>query len=102
MPAIAVIGDVTTGHAGYPPTQMISSPIKKTFFGPDKKKPGVVDPDCKFAAHSLGTSTHTSELRTPKKGSSKTKIEGYYVVRIGDELEDGDIIAAGSDNSFLE
>jgi uncharacterized Zn-binding protein involved in type VI secretion len=100
MPAIAVIGDVTTGHAGYPPTPMISSPIEKTKF--NGKKPGVVDPDCQFAPHSLGTSVHPSEIRTPKKGSSKTKIEGYYLARIGDELNDGDIIAAGSDNSFIE
>ena len=100
MAGISVIGDVTTGHAGYPPTQMISSPVQKTKF--NGKKPGVVDAACQFAPHTLGLSVHPSEIRTPKKGSQKTKIEGFYVARIGDELNDGDIIAKGSENSFIE
>ena len=100
MPGIAKIGDVTTGHAGYPPTAMISSPVSKTKF--NGKKPGVVDPECKFATHTLGLSVHPDTIRTPKKGSKKTKLEGYYLARIGDELMDGDIIAGGSENSFIE
>jgi len=100
MPGIAVIGDTTTGHAGYPPTKMISSPIEKTKI--NGEKPGVVDSQCQFAPHSLGPSVHPSDIRYPSKGSKKTKIEGYYVARIGDPLQDGDIIAKGSSNSFVE
>ncbi len=100
MPGIAIIGDVTTGHDGYPPTEMISSPVSKTKV--NGKKPGVVDPACRFATHTKGNSVHPETIRTPKKGSTKTKIEGYYIARIGDELNDGDIIAGGSENSFIE
>lgn len=100
MPGIAIIGDVTTGHDGYPPTEMISSPVSKTKV--NGKKPGVVDPACRFATHTKGLSVHPETIRTPKKGSTKTKIEGYYIARIGDELNDGDIIAGGSENSFIE
>jgi uncharacterized Zn-binding protein involved in type VI secretion len=100
MPGIAVIGDVTTGHDGYPPTKMVTSPVSKTKF--NGQKPGVVDPACQFLPHSLGPSVHPQVSRYPIEGSKKTKIEGYYLARIGDKLADGDIIAKGSDNSFIE
>ena len=100
MPAIAVIGDVTTGHDGFPPTAMATTPISKTKF--NGEYPGAVDEGCKFNQHQKGNTIHPAELRYPTKGSSKTKIEGYYVARIGDPLQDGDIIAAGSENSFIE
>lgn len=100
MPGIAVIGDVTTGHDGYPPTKMVQSPVSKTKI--NGKKPGVVDPACQFIEHRKGNSVHPQNIRYPVEGSSKTKIEGYYIARIGDSLNDGDVIAKGSDNSFIE
>lgn len=100
MPGIAVIGDVTTGHDGFPPTKMVQSPISKTKF--NGQKPGVVDPACQFLEHSKGQTVHPQISRYPTSGSTKTKIEGYYIARIGDPLNDGDIIAKGSDNSFVE
>jgi uncharacterized Zn-binding protein involved in type VI secretion len=100
MPGIAVIDDVTTGHEGYPPTKMVTSPVSKTKF--NGKKPGVVDPACQFLPHTKGNSTHPQNIRYPVEGSTKTKIEGYYLARIGDKLADGDVIAKGSDNSFIE
>ena len=100
MPAIAKIGDVTSGHDGFPPTAMTTSPISKTKF--NGQKPGVKDPACQFISHSKGVTTHPQNTRYPVEGSKKTKIEGYYVARIGDKLADGDVIAAGSDNSFIE
>ncbi len=100
MPGIAVIGDVTTGHDGFPPTKMVTSPISKTKF--NGQKPGVVDPACQFLVHNKGQAVHPQDTRYPTSGSTKTKIEGYYIARIGDPLNDGDIIAKGSDNSFVE
>lgn len=102
MPGISVIGDITTGHDGYYPTPMIKSPIKKTKF--NGVKPGVVDQECQFMEHNTIPSTvpHTPQMRYPIEGSKKTKIEGYYLARIGDKLNDGDIIAKGSHNSFIE
>jgi uncharacterized Zn-binding protein involved in type VI secretion len=100
MSGVSVIGDTTTGHEGYPPTKMVSSPVSKTKF--NGKKPGVVDEACQFAAHSKGNSVHPQDIRYPVEGSKKTKIEGYYLARIGDKLADGDVIAKGSDNTFIE
>jgi uncharacterized Zn-binding protein involved in type VI secretion len=100
MPGIAVIGDKSTGHDGFPPTTMVTSPVSKTKF--NGKKPGVVDEACQFIMHQKGNTIHPQDVRYPTKGSKKTKIEGYYVARIGDPLADGDVIAKGSDNSFLE
>lgn len=100
MAAISVIGDTSTGHDGFPPTTMVSSPVTKTKF--NGQKPGVVDPACQFIQHQKGNTVHPNSVRYPTKGSKKTKIEGYYVARIGDPLADGDIIGKGSDNSFLE
>ena len=104
MAGISVIGDVTTGHDGWPPTKMVSSPVSKTKF--NGKKPGVVDSECQFEKHGkyIGNTwvEHLEDERFPVEGSTKTKIEGYYLARIGDKLNDGDIIAKGSENSFIE
>ena len=100
MPAISVIGDISTGHDGYPPTRMVTSPVTKTKF--NGLKPGVIDPACQFIAHNKGSSVHPQDIRYPVGGSSKTFIEGYAVARIADSLNDGDVIARGSDNSFVE
>jgi uncharacterized Zn-binding protein involved in type VI secretion len=100
MPAIAVIGDTTTGHDGFPPTKMVQSPVSKTKI--NGKKPGVVDPACQFLPHQLGLVIHPQQARYPIEGSSKTKIEGYYIARIADKLSCGDISAGGSENSFVE
>lgn len=100
MPCIALIGDKSTGHGGFPPTAMISSPITKTKI--NGKFPGVVDASCKFAEHRLGKAVHPEHIRYPTSGSGKTKIEGYEIARIGDPLSDGDTIAQGSSNTFLE
>lgn len=100
MSGISVIGDQTTGHDGYPPTRMVTSPVQKTKW--NGKKPGVVDKECQFIEHWKGNSVHPQTIRYPIEGSEKTKIEGYYIARIGDMLSDGDVIARGSSNSFIE
>lgn len=100
MSGIAVIGDITTGHDGFPPTKMVTSPVTKTKF--NGQKPGVVDRACQFLPHTKGSTTHLQVERYPIEGSKKTKIEGYYLARIGDKLADGDVIAKGSENSFIE
>lgn len=100
MPAVSRIDDLSAGHAGYPPTKMITTPVAKTYF--NGKFAGVVSPQCKFAAHSFLSGTHNSDIRYPTNGASKTYIEGNKAVRIGDPLADGDTIAQGSSNSFIE
>jgi uncharacterized Zn-binding protein involved in type VI secretion len=100
MPAAATIGDKSTGHGCFAPTAMITTPVAKTYF--NGKLAGVVDSNCKFAAHACGVTTHNSDIRIPSTGASKTYIEGKKAARIGDSIQCGDAIAQGSSNSFIE
>jgi len=100
MPSVARKGDLSTGHECFPPTAMVQTPVKKTFF--NGALIGVVDPSCQFATHSCGRTTHPQSTRTVNSGASKTFIEGKLAARIGDNIGDGDAIAQGSANSFIE
>ena len=100
MPAVTRIGDKSTGHGCFPPTVMITTPVAKTYF--NGKFPGVVSPNCKWAAHICGNQTHNSDQRYPTSGASKTYIEGNKVARIADSIACGDAIGQGSSNSFVE
>ncbi len=100
MPAVARVDDMSTGHGCFPPTKMLTSPISKTYI--NGKKPGVVDNSCQFAAHTCGITTHPQNQRYPTQGTEKTKIEGYFIARIADDLACGDVIGQGSHNTFIE
>lgn len=100
MPAVSRLGDMSTGHGCFPPTNLITTPVSKTYF--NGKLAGVVDSGCKFAAHICGNTTHNSSIRIPSSGASKTYIEGKKAARIGDDIQCGDAIAEGSSNSFIE
>lgn len=100
MPAVARIADKSTGHGCFSPTAMITTPVAKTYF--NGKLAGVVDSNCKFAAHICGKTTHNTNIRIPSSGASKTYIEGKPAARIGDSIQCGDTIAQGSANSFIE
>ena len=100
MPAVARLGDMSTGHGCFPPTNMISTPVSKTYF--NGKLAGVLDSNCKFAPHTCGLVTHTPDERIVSSGAGKTNIEGKPAARIGDDIACGDAIAEGSANSFIE
>lgn len=100
MPAISRLEDYSTGHGCFSPTQMITTPIQKTYF--NGKYPGVKHSTCRWEAHTCGLVTHGSSERYPSEGASKTYIEGYLVARIGDAINCGDVIGQGSYNSFVE
>jgi len=100
MPAVSRIGDMSTGHGCFPPTDMTISPISKTFF--NGIKAGVKDSGCQFTTHSCGIVTHTQAERFVSSGAGKTYLEGKLAARIGDDIGDGDVIAEGSANSFIE
>lgn len=100
MPAVSRLGDMSTGHDCFPPTELIQTPVSKTFF--NGIKASVVDETCQHAPHSCGITTHEGVTRSPSSGSSKTFIEGRPAVRIGDNIACGDAIAEGSTNSFIE
>ena len=101
MPAVSLKGKMSTGHGAWPPTAMISTPVTKTYF--NGILAGVVDQQCQFADHTAPINqVHKAEIRYPSSGASKTYIEGKPAARIGDPLYDGDAIAEGSANSFIE
>ncbi len=100
MPAISRLGDMSTGHGCFPPTAMVQTPITKTFF--NGIIAGVKDSACQFETHSCGIVVHTQEERFVISGASKTYIEGIQAARIADDIGDGDAIAEGSPNSFIE
>lgn len=100
MPAVSRLGDMSTGHGCFPPTNLITTPVAKTYF--NGILAGVVDSKCKFAAHTCGDVTHNSDARFPSSGASKTYIEGKKAARIGDNIDCGDAISEGSSNSFIE
>ena len=100
MPAVARIGDLSTGHGCFPPSPMKTTLVKKTYI--NGKLPGVVDPECQFESHTCVLITHSQAERYPTNGTSKTKIEGYYIARIADDLACGDVIGQGSFNTFIE
>lgn len=99
MPAISKLGDMSTGHEGFPPTPMVTTPVVKTYV--NGILAGVADPQCQFVEHHMGSTVHPQQDRYPIPApGNKTYIEGYPIARIGDSLHDGDAIAEGSSNSF--
>lgn len=96
MPAIAVLGQMSTGHDGFPPTPCIgpvSSTVTINGKGVQLKYYSL------YEAHSKNGTVHTAEQRfvidTPGKVNTIT-IEGRSVVMVGDKLNDGDTVAGGS------
>lgn len=100
MPSVARLGDLSTGHSCFAPTNMVKTPVEKTYF--NGFLAGSNNAECQWATHSCGTVTHPQSERIPSSSASKTYIEGNLAVRIGDSIADGDAIAQGSINSFIE
>jgi uncharacterized Zn-binding protein involved in type VI secretion len=100
MPAVSRKDDLSTGHGCFSPTPMMVTPVKKTYF--NDKLAGVVDSACQFETHSCGITTHSQAERFVSSGASKTFIEGIKAARIGDDINCGDAIAEGSEDSFIE
>ena len=100
MPAVARKDDMSTGHGCFPPTAMVQTSASKTYF--NGKLAGTKNAECQFATHSCGIVVHPQSSRTPSSSAGKTYIEGSLAVRIGDSIGDGDAVAQGSANSFIE
>ncbi len=100
MPAVIRLGDMSTGHGCFPPTNLVQTPVSKTFI--NGILAGVVSGDCQHTAHTCGTTTHPQNTRNPSSGASKTFIEGFPAARIGDNIACGDACGEGSPNTFIE
>lgn len=100
MPAVVRLGDLSTGHACYPPTQLVQTAATKSYI--NGKLVGLQDPQSQFASHVCGRVTHPQNQRTIVGGASKSFIEGKAIARIGDDISCGDACAEGSPNTFVE
>ena len=100
MPAVTRLGDLSTGHGCWPPTNLVQTAAKKS------RVNGILvaltDPESQFATHVCGTVVHPQPERYISSGASKSFIEGRPIARIGDNIGCGDAIAQGSPNTFVE
>lgn len=97
MAAVAIQGGQSTGHGCFPPMPDIGPYAVKTFVnGRPVQLTGMTaygpTHNCGPASHPLGKIT---------SGSSKTRVEGAPVARIGDKIACGDTVAKGSSNTFV-
>jgi uncharacterized Zn-binding protein involved in type VI secretion len=94
MPAASRKGDLTAGHACFPPTAIIGSCSKIYINGILASKLGVG-----VASHRCGKTTHAG--RTVTGGSSTVFFENARATRIGDSVNCGDTIGQGSKNVII-
>lgn len=95
MAAIALENCLSQGHDEahtWPQTLPTSGLSTKTKVN---GKYVVLKDSTKYTAHSKGNAVHTADMRIVIGGSSKAKIEGFAIARIGDSLQDGDTINEG-------
>lgn len=94
MPACSRLGDLSAGHDGFPPTPIIGGVCSTVFVN------GI-------PAATVGStlSDHTSGAthvgRTVVSGSGTVFFESKGAARIGDSINCGDTLGAGSDNVFV-
>lgn len=100
MPAVVRLGDLSTGHACFPPTQLVQTASTKSYI--NGKLVGLADTQSQFSTHVCGITVHPQSGRTIVGGASKSFIEGKPIARIGDDISCGDACAQGSPNSFVE
>jgi uncharacterized Zn-binding protein involved in type VI secretion len=100
MPAIVRLGDLSTGHGCFPPTNLVTTVATKSYI--NGKLVGLQDEESQFSTHVCGIVVHPQNSRYISSGSSKTYIEGKPVARIGDDIACGDACAEGSPDSFVE
>ena len=98
MPAVTRVGDLSTGHEGYPPSA-VTIPNNSTVYAN-----GIL-----AATQGGSFATHTKPKSPPHVegvdrvitgGSGTVFVEGSPVARIGDDIADGDACAQGSPNVF--
>lgn len=92
MSGICRLGDLSSGHDGFPPRPIISGSNNVFING----IPATTIGDT-WAIHCHDSSCHSCNQAT---GSSKVRINGKQLVRVGDATGCGDVVASGSDNVF--
>jgi len=98
MPAVTRVGDLSTGHEGYPPSA-VTIPNNSSVYANGIL---VAVQGGSFATHVKPKSPPHLEGadRVITGGSGTVFVEGKPVTRIGDDIADGDASAQGSPNVF--
>jgi uncharacterized Zn-binding protein involved in type VI secretion len=96
MPAQALLGSKSTGHACFPPTTIVSGCASTVFVN---GKPAAII-GAQLTPHSCGKTTHAGGQRKVVSGSGTVFFNGKPAARIGDSIADGDAIGQGSGNVF--
>lgn len=92
MAAASRRGDLSAGHACFPPTNCTGGVASKTFInGIPAQIIGA-----SYTAHRCGKTVHPS--RQASSGSGTVYIEGQPAIRIGDSISCGDSVGQGSPN----
>lgn len=94
MTAIALLGDLSTGHSPFPPTEMIEAKSSTVFInGKAVALTGSV-----YAPHTANKETHPSSSRVATATTTNIFVEGKAVLRTGDPIGCGDTVGPGSPN----
>ena len=93
MPAVVRLGDVCTGHDGFPPRKNISASTNVFINGLGVHRVGDA-----WEQHCSNSSCHTAVQAT---GSPNVFINGQPVARVGDSISCGSSNATGSPNVFI-
>ena len=99
MPAIAVQGGLSTGHACFPPTSDIGPYTTTAFFGGKAiQLRGVT----RYAPHTCGKTTHPGDgtQRIIVNVPGTFYMEGKPVAMIGDMIDCGDAVGKGAESTF--
>lgn len=97
MASVVRLGDESSGHGCFPPTNLVTTPATKTYI--NGILIGLVGGQ--YSTHTCGDNTHPQSTRSIASGSTKTFVEGYSVARLGDPISCGDVCAQGSENTFI-
>lgn len=90
---ITRIGDVSTGHGCHVPTVAIQGSSNVLVNGI-----GAVRVGDKYLVHTCGNDTHVDSASV---GSKTVKINGQFVMRVGDLLTPAGMVAEGSHSVFV-
>lgn len=93
MPAGTRIGDVCSGHDGFPPRTCDQGSTDVFINGLGVNRVGD-----RWIEHCDSNSCHESVLAT---GSSTVFVNGIAVGRVGDSIACGSVVAQGSSNTFF-
>lgn len=95
MPALSAMGDLSTGHSCFVPTNIVGDTAQNSYVG-DKL---IAMVGSSLVTHSCGDTVHSG--RKISSGASNTYIGSKTAARIGDPINCGDEMGQGASNTFV-